>query len=271
LLYELLTGRPPFRAETPLDTLLQVLESQPAPPRLLNPKVDRDLEAICLKCLEKSPLHRYASAEDLAQDLDRYLEGEPVRAEVSAAARLFRPWLRDSRHKGILALHGRSWLWQAWIVFAVLLATNVLIWCGCEVIFAYLALWAGGLALWMVPAWYFVFRKGHEWSPVEKQLGHLVWMTLAATGLFAVCAVLTGAAPLQVLPLWLLLLSVATGAAAIILRGTFYLLAGLCALSAVVIAVWPSVGPVVFGTAYAVGVFVPAWRNTRPEPKSEKV
>jgi serine/threonine-protein kinase len=271
VLYELLTGRPPFRAETTLDTLQQVLESLPAPPRFVNPKIDRDLEAICLKCLEKSPGHRYASAEDLAKDLERYQEGEPVGADVGAAARVLRPWLRDSRHKNILALHGRAWLWQAWIVFANMLTTNVLTWRGCEEISVYLALWVGGLVLWLVPAWFFVLRNRHDWSPVEKQLGQLAFMAVVASGLFLLCTSLTGAAPLQVLPLWLLLLSVATGSAAIILRGTFYLLAGLCALSAVIIALVPSVGPAVFGTAYAVGVFVPAWRNTRSEPKSKTV
>src|SRR4029079_19329612 len=92
MLYHLLTGRPPFGAEAITETLDQVLNAQPVSPQLLQPSLPRDLETICLKCLEKQPDKRYATAQQLAEELDRFLQGEPIQARPVSAPERFWRW-----------------------------------------------------------------------------------------------------------------------------------------------------------------------------------
>ncbi len=118
ILYELLTGVPPFRAESTLETLQQVVHRDPVPPSWLRPKLSRDLETICLKCLQKNPTQRYASSLALAEDLRRFQKGEPVRARPTPWwSRTFR-WIR--RHP--------------WV--------SVLAVCLCAVVLAFVGVWA---------------------------------------------------------------------------------------------------------------------------------
>jgi serine/threonine protein kinase/tetratricopeptide (TPR) repeat protein len=102
VLYHLLTGQPPFAGGTTYETVKLLLETEPRQPRVLNPKVDRDLSAICLKCLEKDPKRRYSSALALAEDLEHWLKHEPIHAKRSGFLTHARKWVR--RKPAIAAL-----------------------------------------------------------------------------------------------------------------------------------------------------------------------
>jgi WD40 repeat protein len=125
ILYELLTGRPPFKEATTLDTLFQVTHEQPVPPSRLRPRLPRDLETICLKCLEKEPHRRYGSARELADDLRNFLDGKPTRARPVGRPERLLKWAR--RRPMLAAVYGllglaavlgsavgaATWLWQS--------------------------------------------------------------------------------------------------------------------------------------------------------------
>jgi serine/threonine-protein kinase len=121
ILYELLTGRPPFRAETSAETLRQAIESEPVPPSQWNPRLPRDLETICLKCLRKEPRARYPSAAALADDLRRFQRGVPIMARPPGPSEriarwLKRRWTQAAVLVGCLSLAaclgGGLWLWS---------------------------------------------------------------------------------------------------------------------------------------------------------------
>jgi eukaryotic-like serine/threonine-protein kinase len=118
VLYQLIAGQPPFTGDTPFETVRLLLETEPRQPRLLNPKVDRDLSAICLKCLEKDPKRRYSSALALAEDLEHWRRHEPIRARRTGVLGRGRKWIR--RNPTAAAL----------VVMSVLLASavGVIVW-----------------------------------------------------------------------------------------------------------------------------------------------
>ena len=103
VLYELLTGHPPFAGGTTYQTIKLLLDAEPRQPRLLNPKIDRDLSTICLKCLEKDPQRRYSSALALAEDLEHWLKHEPILARRTGMVARSRKWVRRNPTSALLA------------------------------------------------------------------------------------------------------------------------------------------------------------------------
>jgi WD40 repeat protein len=119
ILYELLAGKPPFLAETLLGTLHQVTSAEPAPPRSLSPRIDRDLETITMKCLQKEPRNRYVSAAALAEDLERWLAGEPIHARAAGPVERALKWAK--RQPASATLFGL-------VAAAILVGLGALIW-----------------------------------------------------------------------------------------------------------------------------------------------
>src|SRR6266480_847761 len=118
VLYQLLTSQPPFAGGATYETIKLLLDSEPRQPRLLNPKIDRDLSTICLKCLEKDPKRRYPSALALAEDLERWLKHEPIRARRTGVFTRGRKWVR--RNPSIAAM--------AAMLFALAVPLGMTIW-----------------------------------------------------------------------------------------------------------------------------------------------
>ena len=103
VLYQLLTGHPPFAGGATYETIKLLLDTEPRPPRLLNPKIDRDLSTICLKCLEKDPKRRYSSAIALTEDLERWLRHEPIQARRTGVFTRGRKWVRRNPSVAVMA------------------------------------------------------------------------------------------------------------------------------------------------------------------------
>jgi serine/threonine-protein kinase len=268
ILYELLTGRPPFRGDTTLDTLLQVLERFPERPRAFNPAVNAALEAICLRSLEKDPRDRYPTALALAEDLAAYRRGDAVLAEGPSNLRLMRLLLQESRHTEVFRLWGRIWQWHAGIVFATFAVTNMLLWFRVSRAEPYAICWAAGLLALNVPIWLFRLREGPPFTRLERQASE-VWClcslgSLLTGGFWALLDIPW----MNLLPVVVLQCGVAIGCISVIWGGTFRLLAVIVAVMTFVLVLAPDVGPLLFGAVFGVALYNIGRKFARGQPAS---
>ncbi len=262
VLYQMLTGRPPFQAASAVDTLLLVLEQDPAPPRLLNAKADRDLEMITLKCLQKPPDLRYATAEGLAQDLSAYLSGNPVSARSGGFMQVISRLMRQTQNAPILENWGLLWMWHSVVLFGLCLATNWLSWSHVENRLLYLSVWAGGLAIW-APIFWWLRRRAGPVTFVERQIAHVWGAAVIASILLFGVEYLLKMPVLKLSPVLGLLAGMVFFIKAAILDGAFYVQATALFLTAGVMAIWPQFSHTIFGLVSAACFFLPGWRYYR--------
>ena len=126
ILYHMLTGRPPFQAASPVETMMLVLEQDPVPPRVLNPGVRPELEMITLRCLQKQPDQRYRSAAAMADDLEAFLRDEPVSARSTSLRALASRLLGETHHAAVLENWGQLWIYHSVALLVFFGATNAL-------------------------------------------------------------------------------------------------------------------------------------------------
>jgi eukaryotic-like serine/threonine-protein kinase len=262
IFYECLTGRPPFQATNPVDALMMVVEQEPVPPRLLNSGIDRDLELICLKCLQKPPELRYASAGELAADLEAYLAGEPLSSQPSGLSHFVARMLRETHHIGVLENWGLLWIWHSLATLVLCLLTQVMAWSNVTDHLAYLAIWSVGLIAWGMILWRLRRRAGPVLF-VERQLAH-AWASgvCASIGMFVIEWTM-GLPVLKLSPA----LAVAAGMIFVfkagILSGRFYVTAAALFLTATIMAAVPQAAQLLLGTVTAAAFLIPGIKYYR--------
>ena len=266
ILYQMLTGRPPFQAATPVETVLLVLEQEPLPPRLLNPRADRELEMIALKCLQKPPELRYPSAAALADDLAAYLADEPTAARSGLFSQIVARAFRETHHATVLENWGLLWMWHSLALLITCLLTNLLQWRGTTSPLPYLVLWIVGLGTWAGTFWTLRRRSGPV-TFVERQIAHVWASSMISIALLFVVEIILGMPVLTLSPVLALTSGMIFLIKAGTLSGRFYLQAaalfatalGMAALERMQIPL----GVTLFGVVSAACFFFPGLKYYR--------
>jgi len=262
ILYQVLVHRPPFQGSSPMDTLLAVLELDPPLPRSLDRQVDRDLELIALKTLQKPQDLRYATAGDLAADLRAFLAGETVAARRGGLFDVASRLLRETHHAVVLENWGLLWMWHSVVVLILSVITDVLAWQGVESRWPYVVLWTGGLALWAPIFWALRHRAGPV-TAVERQVAHIWGGTMIASMLLFSVEELLGLPVLRLSPVLALLAGLMFFAKAGILSGVFYIQSAALFATSLAMCGLPQFQHILFGLVSGGCFFLPGLKYYR--------
>ncbi len=254
ILYNMLTGHPPLLGASPIETVLMVLEQDPVAPRVLNPRCDRRLETIAMRCLQKPQDLRYSNVNALNSDINAVLRNESVSASAGRFGKVIGNVFRETHHAVILENWGLIWMWHSLVLLIASLATEVLYLSGNRERLHYWLLWTFGLGTWAVVFWIFRRKLGPV-TFVERQIAH-VWAAamIVVAFLFPLEAIL-GCEVLSLAPL----LGVTAGMVFLVkagmLSGSFYIPAGIMFLTAIVMAIYPPIDLILFGFVSAACFF----------------
>jgi serine/threonine-protein kinase len=259
ILYHMLTGRPPFQAASAVDTLLLLLEQEPAAPRLVNPKADTELELIALRCLQKPPDLRYPTAAALADDLEAYLIDEPIAARTGRFGQLVSRLFRETHHSVVLENWGLLWMWHSLALVVVCVLTNSIYLAGDRNRWHYAGLWTIALWAWAYVFWFLRRRMGPV-TFVERQIAHLWAGSMIGIALLFPLETWLGLEVLTLSPVLAVIMGFVFFVKAAILSGAFYIQAAALFATTAAMAYWPNEAHLIFGAVAATSFFVPGWK-----------
>lgn len=267
ILYHMLTGRPPFLGASPVDTVLMVLEQDPLLPRALNRRVDRKLEMIAMRCLQKPQDLRYRSADNLSKDLRAFLNNDTLSVREGRVVQIVSNLFRETHHAEILENWGAIWMLHSLVLLIASLATHILWMMGDENRVHYWLMWTFGLGAWAVGFW-MVRRRMGPVTFVERQIAH-VWASAMCCVAFLFPLEATLSLPvLSLAPLLAVVAGMVFVIKAGILSGSFYIQAGLMFITALKMAQFPKVAMVLFGLASAACFFSAGWKYYRKRQRA---
>jgi len=255
ILYHMLTGRPPFQAATPIETILLALEHDPIPPRALNPRVDSDLEMIALQCLQKSPALRYPSAAALAEDLESFLRGDPVSARSTSLRALAARLMGETHHAPILENWGLLWIYHSIALLVFFGVTNWLYLRGVVARWPFVLIFTAGLCGWAALFWA-LRRRGGPIRFVERQLAHIWGAGIVSINLIFLVEWLLDLPVLKLAPMIAVTNGMLFMIKAGILSGGYYLQAALTFLAIFPMVAFPRFAPLIFGVVAAACFFL---------------
>ncbi|MCS7465072.1 serine/threonine protein kinase [Stieleria sp. ICT_E10.1] len=262
MLYFTLTGRPPFVAETPVEMVMLVIEQDPSPPRALRPGLDRDLEMIVIRCLQKPIDLRYATAGDLAKDLDAFLADEVVAARSGRFAQVIARIFRETHHAAVLENWGTLWMWHSLVLLVACYLTWQLEFLGCRNRFIYMGVWTVGLGTWATVFWKLRQRMGPV-TFIERQIAHVWGSSMIAIGMLFPIERLLGLDVLVLSPLLGVISAIVFVVKAGMLTGAFYFQAIALFAASLLMAIAPRWAHLIFGIVSALCFFIPGYQYWR--------
>ncbi|TWT65509.1 Serine/threonine-protein kinase PknB [Crateriforma conspicua] len=265
VLYYALTGRAPFVADSPMDLVMQVIEQDPLPPRALRPRVNRDLEMIVIRCLQKPMDLRYESADALADDLEAFLADEHVNASSGRFSQVLARLFRETHHAAVLENWGLLWMWHSLVLMVACTLTWWMEYVGVTDRFSYVGVWVVGLGAWAAVFWKMRQRMGPV-TFIERQIAHVWGSSMIAIGLlfplewWLKLPVLTLSPMLGVISAMVFIIKAG------MLTGAFYCQAVALLIASVAMAAWPNWSHLIFGVVSAGCFFFPGlkyWRRRK--------